>query len=112
MALALSLSKGWVWAAPVPEWERWLRAEGDPSLPESSPVQEVSGKVGEEVGQEVVGGVGPGSEAQVEHAWRGRLGAWPGCLLLWDLKIPAGGPAERLLFLDRGQRLWDGKGEA
>lgn len=56
--------------------------------------------------------MGPGSEAQVEHAWRGRLGAWPGCLLLWDLKIPAGGPAERLLFLDRGQRLWEGKGEA
>lgn len=71
MALALSLSKDWVWAAPVPEWERQLRAAGDPSLPESSPVQEVPGKVGEEVGQEVVSGMGPGSEAQVEHAWRG-----------------------------------------
>lgn len=65
------------------------------------------GKVREEVVQEVVDAMGAGSEAQVEHAWRGWLGAWPGCLLLWDPKIPAGGWVERLLFLDGGQRLWE-----
>lgn len=67
-------------------------------------------KVREEVGQEVVGGMGSGCEAQAECAWRGWLGAWPGRLLLWDLKIPAGGPVESLLFLDGGQCLWEGRG--
>ena len=73
-------------------------------------MQEVPGKVGEEVGQEVVNGMGACGEAQVEHAWCGQLGTWPRCLLLWDLKMPAGGLVERLLFLDRGQSLWEGRG--
>lgn len=29
------------------------------------------------------------------------------CLLLWDLKVPAGGPVEILLVLDGGQCLWE-----
>lgn len=77
----------------------------DPSLPDSSPVQEVLGKVGEEVGQEVVGGMSPGREAQAQHVWRGRLGTEPEYFLLWDLKVPADRPVERLLILDGGQCL-------
>lgn len=70
----------------------------------------MSGKVKEEVGQVVIDGMGTGSEAQVEQAWRGRVGTWPGCLLLRGLYIPAGGWVERLLFLDGWQRLWEGGG--
>ena len=48
-----------------------------------------------------------GREAQVQHVWRGQLGTEP-VYLLWDLKVPAGRPVERLLIPDGGQRLWKG----
>jgi hypothetical protein len=73
-------------------------------------VQEVAGELGEEVGQKVVGGMGSGSEAQAEHAWRRRLGAQPGLVLLCDPQVPAGRPTNRLLVCDGRQRLWEGGG--
>lgn len=93
---------------------RGLRQEeGGPHFPRSSPVQEVAGKLREEVGQVVVGGMGPRSEAQTEQAWHRGLRTWPRRILLCYLQVPGGRPAERWLVCDGRQRLWEdgGKGD-
>lgn len=95
-----------MWVFSVLQWGRGFRLQEDgPRFPKSSPVQEVAGKLGEEVGQVVVNGVGPRSEAQTEQAWHRWLRARPRCLLLCYLQVPAGRSAERWLVCDGRQGL-------
>lgn len=100
-----------MWRSDALQRGRGLRQEGGgPYFPRHSPVQEVAGKLREEVGQIVVGGMGPRSEAQTEDAWHRGLRTGPQCVLLCHLQVPGSRPAERRLVCDGRQRLWENGG--